>query len=111
MAPISETHFTEHLLRGKAAVVVAGTEVARAVTRDVLSRRDLAITSDSQKVTLGIIALYVVVIAILWNVPYVKWSLWPFKVCAPPINKLFLRLFISGLRISERARRIFLTSS
>ncbi|KAI0877754.1 peptidase M50B-like-domain-containing protein [Hypoxylon argillaceum] len=80
MAPISETHFTEHLLRGKAAVVVAGTEVARAVTRDVLSRRDLAITSDSQKVTLGIIALYVVVIAILWNVPYVKWSLWPFKM-------------------------------
>ncbi|TGJ81713.1 hypothetical protein E0Z10_g7048 [Xylaria hypoxylon] len=81
MAPVSETHFTEYLIRGtKAAVVVAGAEAARVASRDVVSRRDLSVTSDSQKVTLGIIALYVVVIAILWNVPYVKWSLWPFKM-------------------------------
>ncbi|KAI8629612.1 peptidase M50B-like-domain-containing protein [Xylariaceae sp. FL1651] len=78
MAPVAGTHFTEHLV--KAAVVVAGPEVARLANRDVISRRDLAVTSDSQKVTLGIIALYVVVIAILWNVPYVRWSLWPFKM-------------------------------
>ncbi|TRX93810.1 hypothetical protein FHL15_005192 [Xylaria flabelliformis] len=81
MAPVSEIHFTDYLLRGaKAAVVVAGAEATRLVSRDVVSRRDLAVTSDSQKVTLGIIAAYVVIIAILWNFPYVRWSLWPFKM-------------------------------
>ncbi|KAI0549598.1 peptidase M50B-like-domain-containing protein [Xylaria curta] len=81
MAPVSEIHFTEHLLRGaKAAVVVVGAEATRLVARDVVSRRDLTVTSDSQKVTLGVIAAYVVVIAILWNFPYVRWSLWPFKM-------------------------------
>jgi len=44
-----------------------------------LSRRNLSVNS-TQKVTLGIIAVYVVVIALLWNIPYVRWSLWPFKV-------------------------------
>ncbi len=44
-----------------------------------LSRRDLTV-NDTQKVTLGVIGAYVVVIAILWNVPYVRWVLWPFKV-------------------------------
>ncbi|KAI0421889.1 peptidase M50B-like-domain-containing protein [Xylaria grammica] len=81
MAPVSETHFADYFIRGtKAAVAIAGAEVARVASRDVVSRRDLSVTSDSQKVTLGIIALYVVVIAILWNVPYVRWSLWPFKM-------------------------------
>jgi len=42
-------------------------------------RRALAVNS-TQKVTLGIIAVYVVVIALLWNIPYVRYSLWPFKV-------------------------------
>lgn len=42
-------------------------------------RRELTVT-DTQKVTLGVIAAYVVIIAILWNVPYVRWSLWPFKM-------------------------------
>ncbi|KAF2969752.1 hypothetical protein GQX73_g3804 [Xylaria multiplex] len=71
MAPISESRFTEYFVRGaKATAAVAGAEAARVVSRDVLSRRDLSVTSDSQKVTLGIIALYVVVIAVLWNVPY-----------------------------------------
>ncbi|KAI1115670.1 peptidase M50B-like-domain-containing protein [Nemania sp. NC0429] len=81
MAPISKPHFPRHLLRDpRALVVVAGNEIASVVARDVLSRRALVVTSDSQKVTLGIIALYVVVIAVLWNVPYIKWSLWPFKM-------------------------------
>lgn len=62
------------------AVVAAGPEVAKLATRNVLLRRDLSVSSDAQKVTLGIIAVYVVVIAILWNLPYVRWSLWPFKV-------------------------------
>jgi len=44
-----------------------------------ITRRDLSVNS-TQKVTLGIIAVYVVVIALLWNIPYVRWVLWPFKV-------------------------------
>ena len=34
----------------------------------------------SQKVTLGVIAAYAVVISVLWITPVVKWVLWPFKV-------------------------------
>jgi hypothetical protein len=45
-----------------------------------LLRRDLQNPTHTQQVTLGIIAVYVVVIAILWNVPYVRMVLWPFKV-------------------------------
>lgn len=30
--------------------------------------------------TLGVIAVYVVVIAILWNIPYLHYILWPFKM-------------------------------
>jgi len=45
----------------------------------LLSRRDLSV-NDAQKVTLGIIAAYVVAIALLWNLPYIRWVLWPFKV-------------------------------
>lgn len=44
-----------------------------------LVRRGLGV-SDTQKVTLGVIGAYVVVIALLWNLPYIKWILWPFKV-------------------------------
>ena len=44
-------------------------------------RRSLTNVNHTQAVTLGIIAVYVVVIALLWNLPYVRWSLWPFKVC------------------------------
>lgn len=44
-----------------------------------LMRRSLKV-NDAQKVTLGVIAVYIVVIALLWNIPYVRWSLWPFKV-------------------------------
>lgn len=90
MAPVLErpgAFLTEHLIRSaRAAVVAAGPEVARLARRDVVSRRDLTVTSDAQKVTLGIIAAYVVIIAILWNVPYVRWSLWPFKVCLLPTH-------------------------
>jgi hypothetical protein len=44
-----------------------------------LVRRGLTVDS-TQKITLGIIAVYVVVIALLWNIPYVRNVLWPFKV-------------------------------
>lgn len=45
----------------------------------VLARRDLSV-NHTQAVTLGVMAAYVVVIALLWNLPYVRWSLWPLKV-------------------------------
>lgn len=45
-----------------------------------LSSRDLQNPNHTQQVTLGVIAAYVVAIAILWNVPYLKMILWPFKV-------------------------------
>ncbi|EPE10893.1 hypothetical protein F503_05988 [Ophiostoma piceae UAMH 11346] len=44
-----------------------------------LSSRGLSVT-DTQKVTLGVIAAYVVAIALLWNIPYVRNVLWPFKM-------------------------------
>ncbi|RGP67227.1 peptidase m50blike domain-containing [Fusarium sporotrichioides] len=47
---------------------------------NALSRRDLQNPNHTQQVTLGIIGVYVVVIAILWNVPYVRMVLWPFKM-------------------------------
>jgi len=59
MAPLSESH------------------VATAVHD--FARRDLSV-NNSQAVTLGIIAVYVVVIALLWNIPYVRNVLWPFKM-------------------------------
>jgi hypothetical protein len=59
--------------------ILASRAVLAASPALVLSRRDLSV-NDAQKVTLGIIALYVVVIALLWNIPYVRWCLWPFKM-------------------------------
>ena len=44
-----------------------------------LSRRGISV-NHTQGVTLGVIAAYIVVIALLWNLPYVRWVLWPFKV-------------------------------
>ena len=70
MAPLTN-HFAD------ATTVAVGAVLHRSIAE--LSRRDLSVNS-TQKVTLGIIAVYVVVIALLWNIPYVRWSLWPFKV-------------------------------
>lgn len=44
-----------------------------------LLRRALTV-NDTQRVTLGVIIAYVVVIALLWNIPYVRYILWPFKM-------------------------------
>lgn len=46
-------------------------------------RRDLSVQSDAQKATIGVIVAYVVIIALLWNIPYVRMVLWPFKVSIP----------------------------
>jgi hypothetical protein len=45
-----------------------------------LSDRSLESPNHTQQVTLGVIGAYVVVIAILWNVPYLRMVLWPFKM-------------------------------
>lgn len=59
----------------KRALIAAGPEVAA----HYLQHRSLSVNS-TQKVTLGVIAVYVVAIALLWNIPVLRWSLWPFKV-------------------------------
>jgi membrane protein YdbS with pleckstrin-like domain len=69
-ASIPRAIFIEH---AKRAVAAAGPEMAR------LSARGLSV-NHTQGITLGIIVLYIAVIALLWNIPYVKYSLWPFKV-------------------------------
>ena len=56
------------------ALVTAGPAAAHE-----LGRRGLTV-NHTQGVTLGVIIAYVVVIALLWNLPYVRWVLWPFKV-------------------------------
>ncbi|CAH0058591.1 unnamed protein product [Clonostachys solani] len=45
-----------------------------------LQSRDLQNVNRTQAITLGVIAAYVVGIAILWNVPYLRMILWPFKM-------------------------------
>ena len=93
MAPIVESSraYTQPLVQSaKSAVVAAAPNVARLVTREVfLSRRDLTVSSDSQKVTLGVIGAYIVAIALLWNLPVLRWSLWPFKVRNPNKNEYY----------------------
>ncbi|KAF3802675.1 hypothetical protein GCG54_00013909 [Colletotrichum gloeosporioides] len=86
MAPVNPTTARQTLARAsnvatmvwKRAAILAAPEVARA-THHALARRDLSVNS-TQGVTLGVIAAYVVAIAILWNVPYLRNILWPFKM-------------------------------
>jgi hypothetical protein len=63
------------------AVLAADPDIARLSALHFLSRRSMTV-NHTQSVTLGVIVAYVVVIALLWNLPYVRWSLWPFKVSA-----------------------------
>ncbi|KAK3657533.1 hypothetical protein LTR56_002307 [Elasticomyces elasticus] len=72
MAPIIR-HELAYLARR--AVVTVGP----ALIRNHLDTRDLKVRG-AQSVTLGVIAAYVVIIAILWNVPYLRYVLWPFKM-------------------------------
>jgi hypothetical protein len=68
------------------ALLTAGPALAQPHMHS-LSRRALGV-NHTQGVTLGVIGAYIVIIAILWNVPYVRWVLWPFKV--PPLLHLHL---------------------
>jgi hypothetical protein len=76
MAPISATE--GFLYAAKRTVVAAGLDIAR-LSAQHIARRALSV-NHTQGVTLGVIAAYTVIIALLWNLPYVRWSLWPFKV-------------------------------
>ncbi|KAK0626399.1 peptidase M50B-like-domain-containing protein [Immersiella caudata] len=70
MAPLQET---------RSLLAATAPHIVRSTTTAVLARRALTV-NDTQKVTLGVIAAYTVAIALLWNIPYVRWSLWPFKM-------------------------------
>lgn len=61
----------------KRALLVASE--AEGIPTHPLQHRSLSVNS-TQKVTLEIIGAYVVVIALLWNIPVLRWSLWPFKM-------------------------------
>lgn len=78
MAPVNDVypHFAAF---AKRALVTAGP----VVSGQYLASRDLTVRG-AQGVTLGVIAAYVVGIAILWNIPYLHYILWPFKVRIPP---------------------------
>ena len=52
---------------------------APALSSEYLAKRNMEVRG-AQGLTLGVIAAYVVGIAILWNVPYLHYILWPFKV-------------------------------
>jgi hypothetical protein len=67
MAPVLET-----LVRSATTMIMSS-------GAPEMVRRDLSVNS-TQRVTLGVIAAFVVVIALLWNIPYVRGVLWPFKV-------------------------------
>ncbi|CAO2649098.1 Nn.00g100470.m01.CDS01 [Neocucurbitaria sp. VM-36] len=58
-------------------------------------RRGLTV-NHTQAVTLGVIAAYVVVIALLWNLPYVRWVLWPFKGMLLSFLYFILRSLLSS---------------
>jgi hypothetical protein len=69
---------------------------APALASHHFERRGLSV-NHTQGVTLGVIAAYVVVIALLWNLPYVRWVLWPFKVrCSRTDNLFFLADQLTG---------------
>ena len=82
MAPVIATpkHHLLHLARR--AALTAGPHLAQYSARHALAPRGLRV-NKAQEVTLGIIAVYVVVIALLWNLPYIRMILWPFKVPIP----------------------------
>ena len=85
MAPLSSTLSSRHLELPRAFLAdltrrAISPEIAR-LSAQHLMRRGLSV-NHTQAVTLGVIVAYAVVIALLWNLPYLRWSLWPFKVSA-----------------------------
>lgn len=76
MAPLISSSDRQQLAKlARRALVTAGPALAQ----PHLQKRGLSV-NHTQGVTLGVIGAYVVIIALLWNLPYVRWVLWPFKV-------------------------------
>jgi len=80
MAPILHTRSEMAYLARRAAITLGP-----AIIKNHLTIRALTVRG-AQGVTLGVIAAYIVLIAILWNIPYVRYVLWPFKVRLPSIS-------------------------
>ncbi|KAF2683279.1 hypothetical protein K458DRAFT_340216 [Lentithecium fluviatile CBS 122367] len=79
MAPIIPSSHRATLGKlARRALLTAGPALAQSHLHN-LSKRGLSV-NHTQGVTLGVIGAYVVVIALLWNLPYVRWVLWPFKM-------------------------------
>lgn len=78
MAPLPTARTSLNSLTHKALVATASM-----ISTHETSKRDLTVRG-AQGTTLGAIAAYVVIIAILWNIPYVHYILWPFKVSRKP---------------------------
>ncbi|KAK1006399.1 hypothetical protein LTR91_003659 [Friedmanniomyces endolithicus] len=74
MAPILYTRSEMAYLARRAAITFGP-----AIIKTHLTTRGLTVRG-AQGVTLGVIAAYIVLIAILWNIPYVRYILWPFKM-------------------------------
>ncbi|KAK0314677.1 hypothetical protein LTR01_001501 [Friedmanniomyces endolithicus] len=74
MAPILYTRSEMAYLARRAAITLGP-----AIIKNHLTIRALTVRG-AQGVTLGVIAAYIVLIAILWNIPYVRYVLWPFKM-------------------------------
>lgn len=79
MAPVIAISKPEVLNFARRAVMTAGPHLVQHSARHALVARGLSV-NKAQEVTLGIIVAYVVVIALLWNLPYIRMILWPFKV-------------------------------
>jgi hypothetical protein len=86
MAPLASRHLevARALLVGAARRAVSP-EMTTSSVQHLVLRRGLSV-NHTQSVTLGVIVVYAVVIALLWNLPYVRWSLWPFKVSAERVQ-------------------------
>lgn len=58
----------------------APTTLAPAVTRYLVRRASLIHPTHDQRTIIIIACFYVIIIAILWNVPYLKLIIYPFKL-------------------------------
>lgn len=79
MAPFHVARGLDHLTRALFDADSTEQIIPRFSPSHGLLRRSLTV-NHTQAVTLGVIVAYIVAIALLWNLPYVRWSLWPFKV-------------------------------
>lgn len=81
MAPLSEAaaDLAPRLLNAAARHLLTRAADDAEPHFNTYDRRDLS-TNHTQRVTLGVIGAYTVIIALLWNIPYVSYILWPFKM-------------------------------